>query len=71
MSCAVHRAGHGRLRAQRHAHGAARLLRVDRHQIVLAALSALAKEGTVPRETVAEAIARYGIAPDAPAPWTV
>ncbi len=44
---------------------------VDRHQIVLAALSALAKEGTVPRETVAEAIARYGIAPDAPAPWTV
>ena len=44
---------------------------VDRHQIVLAALSALAKTGAIPRETVAEAIARYGIAPDAPAPWTV
>ncbi|PWJ84670.1 hypothetical protein C7441_105290 [Pseudaminobacter salicylatoxidans] len=44
---------------------------VDRHQIVLAALSALVKAGTLPRETTAEAIARYGIASAAPAPWTV
>lgn len=44
---------------------------VDRHQIVLASLAALAKAGTLPRERVAEAIKRYGIACDAPAPWTV
>jgi pyruvate dehydrogenase E1 component len=34
---------------------------VDRHYIVVAALKALAEEGTVPAAKVAEAIARYGI----------
>ncbi len=44
---------------------------VSRHQIVITALSALAREGAITRETVAEAIDRYGVAADAPAPWTV
>jgi pyruvate dehydrogenase E1 component len=37
---------------------------VDRHYIVVAALKALADEGSVPRERVADAIARYGIDAD-------
>jgi pyruvate dehydrogenase E1 component len=37
---------------------------VDRHYIVVAALKALADEGSVPRERVAEAIARYRIDAD-------
>ncbi|MGC2777625.1 MAG: alpha-ketoglutarate dehydrogenase [Bradyrhizobium sp.] len=44
---------------------------VDRHHIAVAALSALADEGSIDRKTVADAIARYGIKPDLPAPWTV
>ncbi len=38
---------------------------VDRHHIALAALKALADEGLIPRERAAEAIARYGIDPEA------
>jgi pyruvate dehydrogenase E1 component len=34
---------------------------VDRHFIVLAALKALADDGTVPRQRIGEAIRRYGI----------
>jgi len=37
---------------------------VNRHYIVVAALKALAEEGTVPVTKVAEAIAKYGIAAD-------
>jgi pyruvate dehydrogenase E1 component len=37
---------------------------VDRHYVVLAALSALAAEGTVPTSAVTDAITRYGIDPD-------
>ncbi|PWE43268.1 pyruvate dehydrogenase (acetyl-transferring), homodimeric type [Pseudomonas prosekii] len=37
---------------------------VDRHFIAVAALKALADEGTLPREKVAEAIALYGIDPE-------
>ncbi len=37
---------------------------IDRHYIVVAALKALADEGTVPLSKVAEAIARYGIQAD-------
>ncbi|TSE35904.1 pyruvate dehydrogenase (acetyl-transferring), homodimeric type [Tepidimonas charontis] len=37
---------------------------VDRHYITVAALKALAEEGTVPAARVAEAIQRYGIDPD-------
>ncbi|MGF6695366.1 pyruvate dehydrogenase E1 component [Metapseudomonas resinovorans] len=43
---------------------------VDRRQIVLAALSALADEGTLPAQVCALAIERYAIEADAPAPWT-
>jgi pyruvate dehydrogenase E1 component len=43
---------------------------VDRKQIVIAALSALAQARMVPRECVAEAIARYGIVPDERSPWS-
>jgi pyruvate dehydrogenase E1 component len=37
---------------------------VNRHYIVVAALKALADEGTVPAAKVAEAIRRYGIDAD-------
>ena len=43
---------------------------VDRRQIVLAALSSLADEGVLARQVCGEAIARYGIEADAPAPWS-
>ena len=48
-----------------------RFFEVDRHHVVLAALTALARVGKVPREACAEAIVRYDIDGDAPAPWTV
>lgn len=44
---------------------------VDRHFIVLAALSALADEGAIERARVGEAMARYGIAADKPDPAAV
>jgi len=44
---------------------------VDRQHVVVAALHALAEAGTVPRATVSEAIRRYGIDADTPAPWTI
>jgi pyruvate dehydrogenase E1 component len=44
---------------------------VDRHYVTLAALKALADEGTLPAAKVAEAIRKYGIDPAKPAPWTV
>jgi len=37
---------------------------IDRHYIVVAALKALAEEGSVPTSKVAEAIAKYRIAAD-------
>jgi pyruvate dehydrogenase E1 component len=48
-----------------------RFFEVDRHSIVLAALSALADEGSIDRDRVAAAIASYEIDADRPAPWTV
>jgi len=48
-----------------------RFFEVDRHLVAVAALKALADDGTVPAERVADAIARYGIDPTRPAPWTV
>jgi pyruvate dehydrogenase E1 component len=42
---------------------------VDRHQIVLAALSALRAQGRVDADDCAAAIARYGIATAEDAPW--
>jgi pyruvate dehydrogenase E1 component len=44
---------------------------VSAESIVLAALAALAQDGLVERSAPAEAIRRYGMDPDAPAPWTV
>ena len=44
---------------------------VDRHHVVAAALHALARDGAVELATVDEAMKRYSIDPDKPAPWTV
>ncbi|MFL5193809.1 MAG: pyruvate dehydrogenase (acetyl-transferring), homodimeric type, partial [Microvirga sp.] len=44
---------------------------VDRRWIAVAALKTLADEGTVKPTVVAEAIAKYSIDPEKPAPWTV
>jgi pyruvate dehydrogenase E1 component len=43
---------------------------VDRHQVVLAALDGLVRDGSLPRQVLAEAIERYGLDGDRPAPWT-
>jgi pyruvate dehydrogenase E1 component len=45
-----------------------RFFEVDRHYVVLAALTSLAEDGTVPADRPADAIARYGIDPDTPDP---
>ncbi|MDR3411097.1 MAG: pyruvate dehydrogenase (acetyl-transferring), homodimeric type [Formivibrio sp.] len=44
---------------------------VDRFSVAIAALKALADDGKLPAEKVAEAIAKYGIDANKPAPWTV
>lgn len=44
---------------------------VDRHWVTLAALKALADEGTLPREKVAAAIVKYGLDVNKPNPITV
>jgi pyruvate dehydrogenase E1 component len=44
---------------------------IDKGHIVVAVLSALANEGTVPLERVSEAMQRYGIDPDTVDPATV
>jgi pyruvate dehydrogenase E1 component len=43
---------------------------VSRRDVAVAALDALANEGTIERSVVAEAIVRYGIDAAAPPPWT-
>jgi pyruvate dehydrogenase E1 component len=48
-----------------------RFFEVDRHHVTVAALKALADEGTIPAAKVVEAIERYRIDPARPAPWTV
>ncbi len=48
-----------------------RFFEVDRHYVAVAALASLAADGTVPASTVADAMSRYGIDPDKPAPWTL
>jgi pyruvate dehydrogenase E1 component len=47
-----------------------RFFEVDAAHIVVAVLHGLAAEGSVPPETVAEAIRRYGIDPDSVDPWS-
>ncbi len=43
----------------------------DRHHVVIAALWALADEGAIPAEKVAEAIGKYEVDVNRPDPWTV
>jgi pyruvate dehydrogenase E1 component len=43
---------------------------IDRYHVVLAALDALARQGTVERSLLAQAIARYGVDPGRAPPWT-
>ncbi|HTS52348.1 MAG TPA: alpha-ketoglutarate dehydrogenase [Burkholderiales bacterium] len=42
---------------------------VDRHSIAVAALKALADEGSIGRDIAQQAIAKYGIDPERPNPW--
>jgi len=44
---------------------------VDRFHVAVAALKALADDGTLPAKKVAEAIEKYGVDANRPAPWTV
>ena len=46
-----------------------RFFEVDRHHVVVAALHALAEEGTIGRSVVAAAISKYGIDAHGPPPW--
>src|SRR5467141_1394696 len=48
-----------------------RFFEVDRFHVAVAALKALADEGALPAAKVAEAIQKYGIDANRPAPWTV
>ncbi|MEO8741150.1 MAG: pyruvate dehydrogenase (acetyl-transferring), homodimeric type [Casimicrobiaceae bacterium] len=48
-----------------------RFFEVDRNYIAVAALKALADDGTIPATKVADAIKKYGIDAAKPAPWTV
>jgi len=48
-----------------------RFFEVDRYHVAIAALKALADDGKLPLATVGEAIRRYGIDTERPAPWTV
>ncbi len=48
-----------------------RFFEVDRYYITVASLKTLADEGTVPAKTVTQAIKKYKIDPEKPAPWTV
>jgi len=48
-----------------------RFFEVNRYYTTVAALKALADDGTIPVAKVAEAIKKYGLDPDKPAPWTV
>ena len=48
-----------------------RFFEVDRHYVAVAALKALADEGTIKPSVVAQAIAKYGLDTERAAPWTV
>jgi pyruvate dehydrogenase E1 component len=48
-----------------------RFFEVDRYYVTVAALKALAEEGSIAAKTVEEAIAKFGIDPDKPNPVTV
>jgi pyruvate dehydrogenase E1 component len=44
---------------------------VNRYYVTVAALKALADDGTLPAKSVVEAMKKYSIDPSKPAPWTV
>ena len=46
-----------------------RFFEVDRHHVALAGLTALRDQGQIDAATCAEAMARYGLSPDAPPSW--
>jgi pyruvate dehydrogenase E1 component len=48
-----------------------RFFEVDRHHVAAAALKALADDGAVPASKASEAMRKYGLDPEKPAPWTV
>jgi pyruvate dehydrogenase E1 component len=48
-----------------------RFFEVDAQHVTVTALKALADDGELPAAKVAAAIAKYGLDPDKPAPWTV
>jgi pyruvate dehydrogenase E1 component len=48
-----------------------RFFEVNRNYVTIAALKALAEDGEIPATKVAEAIKKYGIDANKPAPWTV
>jgi pyruvate dehydrogenase E1 component len=48
-----------------------RFFEVDRHYVTIAALKALADDGTMPMKNVVDAMKKYAIDPAKPAPWTV
>ena len=48
-----------------------RFFEVDRYYVAVAALKALADEGSIPAKTVTQALKKYKIDPNKPAPWTV
>ena len=64
-------AGHRRFRPLGLPGALRRHFEVDRHHVVLAALTELAAEGGVPLTTVTDAITRYGIDADKPNPARV
>jgi pyruvate dehydrogenase E1 component len=47
-----------------------RFFEIDRQHVVVAALWSLAEEGAIDHARVGEALAKYGIDPKKPAPWT-
>jgi len=48
-----------------------RFFEVDRYYVTVAALKALADDGTLPVAKVTDAMKKYGLDPAKPAPWTV
>jgi len=48
-----------------------RFFEIDRHYVAVAALKALADDGVIAPAVVADAIAKYGLATERAAPWTV
>jgi pyruvate dehydrogenase E1 component len=48
-----------------------RFFEVNCYYTTVAALKALADDGAIPAAKVVEAIKKYGLDPEKPAPWTV